>query len=156
MPHANLLAFLASACEFAPQEGAREAEVEKVLDTFMLMYVLAINHTRATASAMPKLWERSKKYPHWSATQSWARDIRREVVGSVGESRTAYSTTVQVAERGTRVRPDPLGTRQTEHDSAESPHTHASCAHNIVTKSRRESAMGACAADDLYDRGSKC
>jgi len=78
------------------KEGAREAEVEKVLDTFMLMYVLAINHTRATASAMPKLWERSKKYPHWSATQSWARDIRREVVSSVGESRTAYSTTVQV------------------------------------------------------------
>lgn len=81
-----------------------EEEVSKAIDTYMSMYVLGTNHTTATKAEVAATWEViDQAYPHWTETQKWVREIRKEVLAGSGEAaapiaRTAFDTTTRVLE----------------------------------------------------------
>jgi len=83
----------------AKEAAATEQEAERVIDTYMLMLVLGLNHTSVSNSLVSRTWENiGRIYPAWPETQKWVREVRKEVVSANPESRTSFSTTTQVLE----------------------------------------------------------
>jgi len=81
------------------ESSASEQDVERVVDTYMIMLLLGMNHTIVTPSLVGRTWEHIDSiYPAWPETQKWVREIRKEVVTANPESRTSFSTTTQVLE----------------------------------------------------------
>eukprot|EP00428_Durinskia_dybowskii_P016943 CAMPEP_0170226174 /NCGR_PEP_ID=MMETSP0116_2-20130129/12797_1 /TAXON_ID=400756 /ORGANISM="Durinskia baltica, Strain CSIRO CS-38" /LENGTH=365 /DNA_ID=CAMNT_0010476897 /DNA_START=76 /DNA_END=1169 /DNA_ORIENTATION=+ len=83
----------------AQEDSATENQVEQVVDTYMLMLVLGLNHTTVSRQVVLAASERMDEiYPNWHQVQKWVREVRKEVVSATPESRTAFSTTVSVLE----------------------------------------------------------
>jgi len=83
----------------AKEETASEHNVEHVIDTYMLMLVLGLNHTTVSPSLVSRTHANIDSiYPAWPETQKWVREVRKEVVSANPESRTSFSTTTQVLE----------------------------------------------------------
>jgi diadenosine tetraphosphatase ApaH/serine/threonine PP2A family protein phosphatase len=81
------------------EDHATESQVLEALDTFMLMYVLGINHTTVTAEVLaPQMATVDEIYPHWNETRKWMREVRKEVVSAKPGSRNSFDTTIQVIE----------------------------------------------------------
>mmetsp|Transcript_14656 Transcript_14656/g.33567 ORF Transcript_14656/g.33567 Transcript_14656/m.33567 type:complete len:551 (+) Transcript_14656:39-1691(+) len=81
------------------EAAATEHEVERVIDTYMLMLVLGLNHTTVSPSLVGRTWENIDRiYPTWHETQKWVREVRKEVVSASPETRTSFGTTTQVLE----------------------------------------------------------
>jgi len=80
-------------------EHLKESEVVRGLDTYMLMYVLGLNHSTVTGTEVNQQWAvLDDVYPTWIETQKWIHEVRKEVLGESPESRTAFGTTVRAVE----------------------------------------------------------
>jgi len=78
---------------------ASEHEVVQALDTYMLLYVLGLNHSATTAEEVNTQWKDIEEiYPTWHETQKWIHEVRKEVVSPAPEARTAFETTLRVVE----------------------------------------------------------
>lgn len=78
---------------------AKEHEVVQALDTYMLLYVLGLNHSATTAEEVHTQWKDIEEvYPTWNETKKWIHEVRKEVVSPSPEARTAFETTVRVVE----------------------------------------------------------
>lgn len=81
------------------QGDTSEGLMLHVIDNYMLMYVLGLNHTAMTRSDLhANALAVDEVYPHWKETQKWVRQVRAEVVASSAASRTAFGTTTRVLE----------------------------------------------------------
>jgi diadenosine tetraphosphatase ApaH/serine/threonine PP2A family protein phosphatase len=81
------------------EEHAKESDVEYALDTYMMLYLLALNHTTISKAEMNE--SRSsihEVYPTWNNTADWIREVRKEVVSSIPEARNSFNTTLRVVE----------------------------------------------------------
>jgi len=78
---------------------AKEQEVVHALDIYMLLYVLGINHTATTVEEVSAQFKDIEEiYPTWNETKKWIHEVRKEVVSSSPEARTAFDTAVRVVE----------------------------------------------------------
>jgi len=83
----------------AKEEGSKEADVERVIDAYMLMLVLGLNHTTVAPELVSRAWGNIEQiYPAWGETQKWVREVRKEVTSADPLSRTALAMTTQVLE----------------------------------------------------------
>jgi len=81
------------------EEGAKESEVEQVIDAYMLMLVLGLNHSTVAPELVSRAWGNIDQiYPAWGETQKWVREVRKEVTSADPLSRTAFGMTTQVLE----------------------------------------------------------
>jgi len=81
------------------QEGAREQDVERAIDAYMLMLVLGLNHTSTEPELVFRAWGNIDQiYPAWGATQKWVREVRKEVTSADPMARTTFAMTTQVLE----------------------------------------------------------
>jgi len=82
------------------QEGhATEHEAVLALDTYMLLYVLGMNHSTVTAFEVNTQWTDIEDiYPTWNETRKWIREVRKEVISEHPDSRTSFETMVRVVE----------------------------------------------------------
>jgi len=101
--HSETLARLHSAYRVLGLENrevaAKETEVVNVLETYMLMYVLGLNHTSLTRWQLKyHLNQIEELYPTWNETRKWIRSVREEVVSSMPEARGSFDATVKSVE----------------------------------------------------------
>jgi len=82
------------------EQDAKDDEVDGVIDTYMMLYVLGRNHSDVSPTLMEKYRKAIRKaYPTWDATSDWARDVRQELVASeTAEASTSFSMTTKVVE----------------------------------------------------------
>jgi len=81
--------------------GTSEAQVLKAMDTYMLMYVLGLNHTNVSKTEVTANLEViNEAYPHWEDTRKWMREVRMEVLAKLepAASPTSFGTTTRVLE----------------------------------------------------------
>jgi len=83
----------------ANEDSATEHDAERIIDTYMQLFVLGLDHASVSAGVVVAASQRMDAiYPNWHQVQKWVREVRKEVVSASSESRTAFSTTVQVLE----------------------------------------------------------
>lgn len=81
------------------EERAEESDVVLALETYMLMYVLGLDHNSTKAEEVNQHWKDIEQvYPTWKETRKWIREVRNEVVSAHPESRNSFSATLQVVE----------------------------------------------------------
>merc|ERR1719464_28011 len=77
----------------------KESEAVHALETYMLMYVLGLNHSTVTTGEVNAQWKDIEEmYPTWNETQKWIHEVRTEVVSPFPESRTSFETMIRVVE----------------------------------------------------------
>jgi len=83
----------------ADAESTKEVQVERVIDTYMLMLVLGLNHTTVDRDLISRVFGNIEQiYPAWGETQKWVREVRKEVTSADPLSRTTFTMTAQVLE----------------------------------------------------------
>jgi len=81
----------------AREASPTEHETESVIDTYMMMLVLGLNHSTVSPSLVSRTQASIDTiYPTWHETKKWVREVRKEVVGAAPEARTSFATTTQV------------------------------------------------------------
>merc|ERR1719464_850347 len=77
----------------------KESEAVHALETYMLMYVLGLNHSTVTTGEVNTQWKDIEEiYPTWNETKKWIHEVRKEVVSVHPESRNTFETMVRVVE----------------------------------------------------------
>lgn len=83
----------------AAEEHATESQAAHALDTYMLMYVMGVDHHLATAEKVEAYRASIQEfYPTWNATKKWVHEVRKEVLSSTPEDRTSFAATTRVVE----------------------------------------------------------
>jgi len=81
------------------EDSARESDVVRVLDTYMMMYVMGVNHTGVTSADVATYWaDMDYLYPTFNDTRKWIHEVRKEVVSNAPALRNTFDTTVRVLE----------------------------------------------------------
>jgi len=77
-----------------------ETQISEVMNTYMLMYVLELDHDNITKEDVDDGFENIKaEYPTWPDTLNFVKEVRQLVIDEVGSSeRYAWSTTLKVLE----------------------------------------------------------
>eukprot|EP00929_Paragymnodinium_shiwhaense_P042961 TRINITY_DN2214_c1_g1_i1.p1 TRINITY_DN2214_c1_g1~~TRINITY_DN2214_c1_g1_i1.p1 ORF type:complete len:568 (-),score=147.23 TRINITY_DN2214_c1_g1_i1:84-1787(-) len=87
---------------FVPQqEGLAEEEAMNIMDAYMLMYVLGLNHNSVTRAEFDEQFRTAEEvYPAWPETVTFVRELRQSLLAGVdGDAeRTSWQSNMQVLE----------------------------------------------------------
>lgn len=79
------------------ESTASEEMVTAVMETYMLLFVLGVNHSSATSEEVEEHRRNiDETYPTWTETQKWIAQVREEVLGTRRD--TSFDSTVRVLE----------------------------------------------------------
>lgn len=78
--------------------GISEQQIEQAIDAYMAIYVLDLRLENDTEQVRKEFRDRTAKYPEWTATQRWVREVRASALSVLPGARTSFATTALVME----------------------------------------------------------